>query len=79
MKANQTNDKIKSADNNTLGNLSTIKEESELLDEDLSMGQISEIESVVDGFLGKFTKEQKAQVISYTLMPLNSIIKNPNE
>ena len=68
-------------DQNQLGSLNSIKEEKEEEEPlvDLTPVQVTEIDSLVTNFLEKFTKDQLEQVINFSTMPLNQILKQPKE
>ena len=52
----------------------------DLLDEELSAEAKQEVERMVDIFIEAFSsKQQKEMAIKYTVMPLNQIVKMPND
>ena len=53
---------------------------SDLLDEELSEDAKQEVQRIIDEYVEAFnSKQQKEMAIKYTVMPLNQIIKMPND
>ena len=51
-----------------------------MIDDELSGEALQEVERIVDEFVDSFqTKQQKEMAVKYTVMPLNQIVRAPND